>query len=106
MADEGFAVRFYAKVDRSGPHFIDKDGVDHGPCWLWTGAKDQNGYGRFRFRGRSMAAHRVAYGPVAEGLTVDHRCRRRDCVRRSHLQAVTAAVNLQRRVVRNAVTER
>ena len=32
-----------------------------GTGWVWEGAKDRKGYGRFRLNGSVIAAHRVAY---------------------------------------------
>lgn len=74
-------------------------------CELWTGAVDAQGYGRSR-RG---LAHRVAwmdrFGPIPDGLQVDHachngtgchlgsRCPHRRCIRVEHLQLVTSRVN-------------
>jgi hypothetical protein len=67
-------------------------------CWLWTGNRNPNGYGRF---GKPVQyAHRVAYeamvGPIPDGLTLDHLCRIRHCVNPAHLEPVTAAVNTMR----------
>lgn len=75
---------------------------DHAPdtCWLWQGAVDPNGYGRFYFQGRMLGAHRVAYQLLAGGvdgeLDLDHLCRNRGCVRPSHLEPVTRRENLLR----------
>lgn len=68
-------------------------------CWLWTGPPTPKGYGKYRWEG-DQQAHRVAYrmlvGPIPEGLTLDHTCRNRLCVRPAHLDPVTAVVNTQR----------
>jgi hypothetical protein len=93
------AERFWSKVDRCGPE----------GCWLWLGQVNQWGYGHF---GRTLApgvhrtvkAHRFAYtllvGPIPGGLTLDHLCGRRACVRPDHLEPVTNAENLRRRHAR------
>jgi hypothetical protein len=69
-------------------------------CWEFTGYLDQDGYGRFHYRGKCHGAHRVAYelayGPVPAGLTVDHTCTNPACIRYEHLQAVTHAENCRR----------
>lgn len=69
-------------------------------CWEWSGARDRGGYGRFTFRGRLHAAHRVAYelfvGPIPEGLDIDHLCRVRNCVNTEHLEPVTTRENIVR----------
>lgn len=67
------AVRFEAKVDRSG-------GPD--ACHPWLAALDPNtGYGRFNINGRTRLAHAVAWefvnGPVPPGRELDHECHNR-----------------------------
>src|SRR6478672_8974907 len=83
--------RFWSKVDRSaGPE----------GCWLWIGACDHNGYGRFRTGGRIDYAHRVAYrlttGSVS--LELDHRrtCPK-NCVNLGHLRPATRKQNMENR---------
>lgn len=80
--------RFWSKVAKS-------DG-----CWLWMGYLTPKGYGHTRHRGRMTFAHRIAYeavnGPIPEGLEIDHRCRVRNCVNPSHLDAVTHRENMIR----------
>lgn len=69
-------------------------------CWLFTGCLVRGGYGHIRVAGRSRLVHRVmyeaTYGPIPEGLHVDHLCRVRNCCRPDHLEAVTREVNLAR----------
>lgn len=76
-------------------HILKGDG-----CWLWTGALNNKGYGQWGQNGRTRSAHRVAYeffvGPIPEGLTIDHLCRVRRCVRPDHLEPVTSAENTRR----------
>jgi hypothetical protein len=89
--------RFWSKVNRDGP--IPEDRPDLGPCWIWTASKDRNGYGRFRFAGTTLAHRAVCFiegEQIPPGLTIDHLCRRRDCVRRSHFEFVTRAENILR----------
>ena len=84
------AVRLWAKVDKS----------DANGCWIFTGSKRQRGYGAIGVNGKSVSAHRLAYelekGAIPLGLEIDHLCRNHSCVRVSHLEAVTHAVNAQR----------
>lgn len=70
-------------------------------CWIWLGVKQsKDGYGCFRIGATMMLAHRVSYemvvGSIAEGLTLDHLCGNKSCVRPSHLEQVTAEENTRR----------
>ena len=79
-------------------------------CWLWTGATDKRGYGKFGassrkddsgvWRYKIVYTHRFAYemfvGPIPQGLTIDHLCRVTTCCNPRHLEAVTLAVNINR----------
>lgn len=97
MTWQATAERFYAKVQPSN------DGAD---CWLWTGATDPTGYGRFATEGRVALAHRVAWelmvGPIPEGMQIDHLCRRRECVNHQHLEPVPQRLNILRGSAPNA----
>lgn len=67
--------RFWNKVDKFGD------------CWIWTAGKDDAGYGQFRFEGKNIKAHRVAfflhngYWPVF----TRHTCDNPPCVNPEHL---------------------
>jgi len=93
-------VRFWAKVNKNGPVF-----GDLGPCWLWTAAKNNKGYGNFGkvVNGKTvmLCAHRVAWelsgrelpNKRRDGLVLDHICRTPLCVNPDHLRVVTQAAN-------------
>ena len=80
--------------------FWEKLYVSDSGCWLWLAAKNEHGYGVFRAGGRQWKAHRWAYvhilGKDAEGMDMDHLCRRRGCVNPSHLEAVPHRENCVR----------
>ena len=91
--------RFWQRVD------VNPDG-----CWSWTGGRVPNGYGKFWVGGQTLIAHRWLYttliGPVDDGLTLDHICRNRLCVRPDHLEIVTVKENVLRGVGYSAVNSR
>lgn len=73
--------------------------VDKGGCRIWVGAMVGNGYGQIRFGGKTRLAHRTAYeqqfGPIPEGLVIDHTCYNRACIKIEHLRPVTQKQNLE-----------
>ncbi len=90
-------IRFWSKVDQHGPEV--KPGL--GPCWLWTGYINPNGYGDFfLWTGKHSLAHTVSFElsgkVVPPGLELDHVCRVRACVNPSHLEPVTHHENVRR----------
>lgn len=80
-------IRFWRHVDKRGD------------CWLWTGYRNEKGYGHFvPVSGRSpVKAQRFAYqlakGLIPPGLCVCHRCDTPACVRVEHLFLGTIADN-------------
>lgn len=71
------------------------------PCHIWTGAAAANGYAHVRIDGAQVGVHRLAFeeahGRIPEGMEIDHRCFVTLCVNAEHLEAVTSAVNIERR---------
>ena len=69
-------------------------------CLVWVGATNNLGYGIVHIDGRRELAHRIAYeaafGPIPDGLVIDHKCRVRCCIKPEHLEAVTQAENIRR----------
>lgn len=68
-------------------------------CWVWTGTK-LKGYGHMGVDGKTVLCHRLtyedAYGPIADGLVIDHLCRNPSCVRPDHLEPVPQRENARR----------
>lgn len=80
-------------------------------CWLWTGGNfTRNGYARIWVDNRRVMVHRllyeIAYGPIADGLVLDHLCRVRRCVNPAHLEEVTSGENVLRGEGASAVNAR
>jgi HNH endonuclease len=88
--------RFLAYVDfRTG----------RGGCWLWTGYRNEKGYGQF-FDGRPVRAHRFAYewchpGELRDDSTIEHLCRNRACVNPEHLAPLSRKMNV---LIGNTIT--
>lgn len=82
--------------------------VDEDGCWIWTKALDRHGYGKFviardgdwRNGRQTVRPHRLAYelfvGPIPDGMTIDHLCRRRACCNPDHLKPVVNRENIMR----------
>lgn len=85
---------------------MEKVVVDDNGCWRYQGFLRQDGYGAYqtKINGKkvNVRVHRATYedrfGPVPNGLQLDHLCRVRDCCNPEHLEAVTAKVNSLRGV--------
>jgi hypothetical protein len=108
--NERDARRFWSRVLKHGP--IPAHRPELGPCWIRQGSHLPSGYSQFHVRlddGRwsSTVGHRVSWelavGPIPDGLTLDHLCRYRPCVKSipdefgpGHLEPVTDVVNILR----------
>jgi hypothetical protein len=87
-------ARFWQKVDRRG-------GPD--ACWPWMAGRLVAGYGHFRFKTRTLKAHRVAWeianGPIPagsgwHGTVVMHVCDNPACCNARHLRLGTHRDNI------------
>lgn len=89
------ATRFWVKVDRNGPVHP----VLGTPCWNWTAATCDKGYGRFYANGKVTGAHQFSYelhvGKIPLRSDIDHRCHNHACVNPRHLRAVTRKQNME-----------
>ena len=94
--------RFWRRVDRRGPAPPPHPELgDLGPCWLWTGPHDRDGYGAAPRTGGEVRAHRVswvlAHGPIPPGRWVLHACDVPACVNPAHLFLGDHTVNMRDR---------
>lgn len=99
-----------AKLERDRARFAQRTSIgptpqhrsDLGHCLLFDGADNGRGYAQFHYgEGRRNGyAHRFAWespvGPIPQGMTIDHLCRVRNCVRLSHLEVVDGPTNTRR----------
>ena len=69
-------------------------------CWLWQGGKFKGGYGSGWWQGRDWQVHRLVWkllkGRISRKKTLDHLCRRRNCVNPTHMEQVPLRVNILR----------
>jgi hypothetical protein len=79
-----------------------------GGCWMWTGAKNLQGYGKISVQNHPEQAHRVSYehyvGPIPDGMQIDHICHTRACINPDHLRPVTPKQNNEHRAGPSAVS--
>lgn len=91
MIENSLDDRFWSKVDKTRT------------CWIWVGALDNNGYGKYRLGTKTFAAHRLAYidanTHIDDRKVLDHLCRVRPCVNPAHLEPVTIGENVVRGVI-------
>lgn len=89
-------VRFWSHVKKDGP--IPSHCPELGPCWIWTGGTNADGYGRIGRAGTKILAHRFSWelhnGPVPDGFHVLHHCDNPPCPNPAHLFLGTDADNV------------
>ncbi len=71
-----------------------------GSCLLFTGSKNQGGYGHVSIGGNVFMVHRVIWeylrGKIPDGKEIDHLCKNRSCINVNHLEPVTRRENILR----------
>lgn len=96
--EQQFVANFWARVNKAGPIPVHRPEL--GPCWVWIGTVDKDGYGRAIWKSmRMQRANRVAwflrYGSIPDGKQVLHHCDNPPCVNDSHLFLGTNKDNCQ-----------
>ena len=89
-----------ALIERTVPVLCNHPDFYRDPCFVWAGAKDEDGYGRHRVPagiGGSALVHRFifqkAVGEIPGKLTVDHACSNRACCNLRHLRLLPLDLN-------------
>ena len=91
----------YSREERIEKFYSRIEMIPFSDCWLWAGARNQNGYGVVRgFDRKQVLAHRFMYaleiGPIPDGLHVLHTCHKGHlgCVSPHHLYLGTHQDNM------------
>src|SRR5580692_6687685 len=75
-----------------------------GSCWVWTGARDKDGYGVIKIAGKSVRLTRFIFkeinGRIPKDHDICHKCDNPPCFRPSHLFNATNAENQKDKVAK------
>ena len=82
--------RFWSKVEKGSPE----------ECWIWTAARNGDGYGRFSVNGQIVGAHVFSFLLAGGKLTEEnpwvlHTCDNPPCVNPAHLFGGNSLTNVQ-----------
>lgn len=99
-----------SKADRIAHFWSYVDIRDPDECWPWLGAINDDGYGKYKYHGKSIGAHVTAY-KINNNISLDvelditikirHSCDHRKCCNFAHLLAGTQLDNVRDAVSRN-----
>jgi hypothetical protein len=86
---ESDIFRFWQKVNRKTKT----------ECWEWLGAKNHEGYGRFKVKGKILSPHRISLSLATSTISTNeyacHRCDNPSCCNPNHLFFATQSQNMK-----------
>lgn len=94
------------------PWLLELAAGDTEACWEWPLTRIPTGYGMVwdthaqRMRPAHCLMHEEVIGDIPDGLEVDHLCNNKVCVNPLHLEAVTHAENMRRKMERTTHCQR
>lgn len=89
---------------------VDRGAGGAGSCWIWTGPRNDKGYGVYRYAKR-INAHRFAWASkhgwssLRTGIVIRHKCDNPPCCNPAHLEPGTTSDNSRDMVSRGRQRE-